>query len=105
MKITREEFKALAALYNETWQLRAQYSAYLSEDLLDKLLFPAIVFVNSRLGLIKEDEEIDVLADLHTFGHVPVNIVYYRMPGGELDYTCEYTDDLDKIYDWYCSDD
>lgn len=44
-----------------------------------------------------------LLTDLHTSGQIPVNIVYYKLPNGELDYICEYTDDLDKIYDWYLS--
>lgn len=70
---------------------------------MTNLLYPAMNFVKERSGLIRENGDIDVLADLLTSGQVPVNIVYYRTPDGELNYTCEYTDNLDKIYDWYCS--
>lgn len=101
MKITREEFKSVVALQRQLWDLHDEYTPYINEELLADLLYPAMNFMKDKLGLVQADGDIDVIDDLLIFGRVPVNIVYYQMPDGEINYTCEYTDDLDKIYDWY----
>jgi hypothetical protein len=59
-------------------------------------MFTTLSWIERKLGLTMENEDFDILGDLIIYGHVPVDIKCI-----EDDWDCEYTDDLDKIYDYY----
>lgn len=101
MTITREEFKELVALYKKAFNQSIEMSAYYNEEITDNMIFPVFHWISQKLDLIEADGDIDVLADLVIFDRVAVDIEFFELPDGEIDYTCEYTNDLDRIYDWY----
>jgi hypothetical protein len=92
MKINREEFKELVRLYDEAWNNYCKYAEYINESFLEELMFPALDWMKEKVGIYKPGEDFDVIMDLLTFGKAAINFTEDE---------CEWTDDLDKIYDYY----
>lgn len=102
MTITRNEFKELVHLYRETWHKSTQMINYYNEEVVNEMLFTALDWITEKLGIRNEDEELDVIMDLIIFGNVPINPrAIGEDEDGEEIIDCEWTDDLDKIYDYY----
>jgi hypothetical protein len=102
MKLTREQFKELVQLYQEAWDKFSEYSNYWNENSLSECMFPIFDWIGNQTGLRQLDGEFDILGDLVALqGQVPINVQWFDLPDGEKDYECEYTSDLDKIYDYY----
>ncbi len=95
MKITREEFKELVALYTEMFHKSCMYSEYLNENFIDDLMFPAFNWIEKKLSLSIENEDYNILSDLTTFNHVLIP----RVENNEVIW--EEVSDLDAIYDYY----
>lgn len=87
MTINREEFKELVGMYKEAFNKTKEYGNILNEEFIDTLVFPALNWIGEKTGLINRNTGLDVLADLYSWGNAPVEN--------------DYTDDLDKIYDYY----
>jgi hypothetical protein len=57
MKITKDEFKELVNLYDEVNDLFSEYRDYISENLLNELLFPVINWIEEKLGINYNEDE------------------------------------------------
>lgn len=87
MTITRNEFKELVHLYQEAWNKSNEMIEYYNEEVVNEMMFPLFDWISEKLGIRINDGEFDLLTDLVVWKHVLI---------GE-----EYTDDPDKIYDYY----
>ena len=100
MKLSREEFKELYALYDEAWSNFHEYGDIINENLLDELIFPLFNWVETRAGIKSDsiDNDFDIIGDLHFYGHYPIE--WEEDENGEC---CNVvnTADLDVIYDKY----
>lgn len=96
MKITREEFKELVKLYNETFELGCKASNFLQDDVVDRLVYPAMEWIVKKLDIA--DGDWDLLFDLYMSKTVPVHWDYDE---NGVFTNVVYSDDLDVIYDTY----
>lgn len=102
MTITRNEFKELVYLYKDAFKKFGELSEYYNESLLDELLFPVLSWMEEKLGLSIEGEDVNVLLDLGSRGETPLDYLveeeadedgYHRV----IDVV--YASDLDEVYD------
>lgn len=97
MKITREEFKELVKLYNDTYESVKEIEPYVSDKVIDKL-FPVLNWITERLGISEGDY--DLLHDLYCYNQVPID---WDFEDG-IWTNIVYSNDLDEIYDKYLSE-
>lgn len=95
MTITREEFKELVQLYREQWNEFMRLSDYYDVDIIGGAIFKSLDWIEEKLGLV--DKDYRVLEELMVTGKVAVN----PTPDGCGNMDWEWTNDLDKIYDYY----
>ena len=102
MTITRNEFKELVHLYQEAWNKSNEMIEYYNEEVVNEMMFPLFDWISEKLGIRYDDGEFDLITDLTIWKHIPINV---RVIGEDEDgneiYDEEFTDDLDKIYDYY----
>lgn len=102
MKITREEFKELVELHREAWDNYKIYEEYLNQDLLGELIFPCFDWIGKKIGIYFDEYDIDILTDLTLHNReIAVNYRDGIGPDGKPKILCDYTKDLDLIYDEY----
>lgn len=97
MKITREEFKEFVELRKEAKEKFEEVTEILNEDFAVELIFHWFDWMEKTLDFLGEGK--DMMEDLvskYTPG-IPVN---FRQDENGL-FTCDYTKDLDVIYDTY----
>lgn len=93
MKISREEFKEFVCMYKEIGEMFEQYADIIDSNLLSQMMFPALEWVEEKLGLC--DENVG-----NTIGEL-VSGVWGSNYSPFLDDNGEMTKDLDLIYDKY----
>jgi predicted TPR repeat methyltransferase len=102
MTITRNEFKELVHLYKDAFEKFRGLSDYYNEDLLDKLLFPTLNWMEEKLGLSIEDQDFHVLLDLGCGGETLLGYMVEEEADEEGHHRVidiVYTSDLDEVYD------
>lgn len=72
MKITREEFKEFAALYENAWNNFDKYADIIDSNFLDGLMFPLFSWLDEKLNLRNEVVGSYVLEDI-TWGEGPTD--------------------------------
>ena len=100
MIITRKEFKELAALYKQQYDLYEEMCEYLQEDKVEEMIFPFLDWIEAKIGLNTEFFDGDIFHLIYSKYECGVAIDWEYDSNGNC-YNIEYTKDLDLIYDKY----
>lgn len=97
MRITREEFKELVVLHKEMLQRVDEAEKFINEEVVYDLAYPLFDWIEKKLDI--KDEYWDLLWDCED----GIEVNWKTDENGDI-VSCEYTSDLDKIYDTYIAE-